>query len=308
MPQNLWILPLKASDGRMRGTARIMQSGAQVTVELRSQMPDNAFIYLLCTDGPILLKNNTAKLTGAITGLIVMHDGKCILEARRRGVKINMEQEKMRLRLLATPNTSSKSSAIQQPAVLTAANPASVPMVHSAPTVSEPPASDLAESTPVPPSIISAASANDPPAKSEALQNILQQARVLFPAPDTAVYPSRLPQANDISPQYVKKPPFPTPPVSAPTPKISIEPPPSALIPNPFPNTFPRSVWQRVLRSQGQGWYLKGDWMRGEEHIEITAVPGDYRPIPPRHLQGFSRYIKTLEGGYWVRLRRGIPQ
>ncbi len=73
---------------------------------------------------------------------------------------------------------------------------------------------------------------------------------------------------------------------------------------NPFPNTFPRSEWRRIYRPQGQGWYLEGSMRRDRELYQITAVPGEYRPVPPRHLQGFTRYIKSKDGGFWVRVVR----
>lgn len=82
----------------------------------------------------------------------------------------------------------------------------------------------------------------------------------------------------------------------------------SIPIDNPFANSFPNSKWRKVFQPQGQGWYLEGEMQRGREVILITAVPGEYRPVPPRHLQGFSRYIKSREGGFWVRCARRRPQ
>lgn len=76
-------------------------------------------------------------------------------------------------------------------------------------------------------------------------------------------------------------------------------------IPNPFPNTFPGAAFRRVHRPQGQGWYLQGEMRRGNERWRITAMPGEYRPIPPCALQGFHRYIKSRDGGYWLRIERG---
>jgi len=391
MPQNLWLLPLKASDGRMRGAARITQNGSHVAVTLNAQAPGGAKIYLLCPDGPVLFTDNTAKINGIFTGIVVMHDGKCILEGRRRGAKVNMEREKMHLRLLAAqqaengrttaagappsvsaqrpsdirPSKTTQAASVKPgvtaeraasadsdpvpatktaapiteqsdmpaerektaslpttPAIMPTATPKSVPAAHPAPANTSaarpitPPSSPAAESDatspaanrPAPPQPPAKAVLPAPPAKSEALESILQQARALFPTPDTAPYPSRLRQSDDVPPRYVKKPPFAAPPTPQPTVKANVESPPSVAVPNPFPNTFPRSTWQRVLRGQGQGWYLKGIWPRGSEQIEITAVPGDYRPIPPRHLQGFSRFIKTCEGGFWLRLRRNVSR
>ncbi|MDL2257941.1 hypothetical protein LJC42_02120 [Eubacteriales bacterium OttesenSCG-928-K08] len=71
---------------------------------------------------------------------------------------------------------------------------------------------------------------------------------------------------------------------------------------NPFPQQFPGSQWVHVQRLQGDAGYLEGRMRRGDELLCITAVPGEYQPVPPRHLQGFSRYIQSKSGGYWVRI------
>jgi len=81
--------------------------------------------------------------------------------------------------------------------------------------------------------------------------------------------------------------------------------PPSLTIPNPFQNVFPHSSWKKVFRPQGQGWFLQGEMHRGREVIYITAIPGEYQAVPPRQFQGFSRYIKARDGGYWVRCTKG---
>ncbi len=75
-------------------------------------------------------------------------------------------------------------------------------------------------------------------------------------------------------------------------------------IANPFPSQFPGSVWIRVERPEGQGPYLEGFMRIGGDTFSITAVPGEFKPVPPRHLQGFHRYIPTRSGGYWVRVRK----
>ena len=36
--------------------------------------------------------------------------------------------------------------------------------------------------------------------------------------------------------------------------------------------------------------------------LMITAVPGEYQPVPPRHLYGFNKYLPTRNGGFWVRV------
>ncbi len=312
MQQNLWILPLKSPDGRTRGSARITQDSLQTVVDLRSPIPPDAQTYLLCPNGPVLYRGGTVQIQGAVMGIVVMHDGKCLLEGLRRGAKINLEREKMRLRMSNTP----PGSALKAPD--RTAPEADAPVLPEKPPAlgvqADPLAADGAESAAVPDAVKNAVSnvppPADPTAKSEALQNILIQARALFPQPDTAAYPSRLRQADDISPVYVEKPAFPAPP-AAPAPAAPVfqpKTPPSVPISNPFPNAFPHASWQRVFRGQGQGWYLEGEWMRGNERIRITAVPADYRPTPPKHLSGFSRYIKTPDGGYWLRLRRSTTR
>ncbi len=317
MPQNLWILPLKSPDGRTRGNARITQNGTLISVELRSKIPSNAQTYLLCPDGPVRLTNGAAQTNGTVLGIVVMHDGKFLLEGLRRGAKINLEREKMHLRMSNTPRTAAEPARGPE-------TPDQIPSEADVSISTEEPPSAAAQTaitacTETPeqePETVSKAAKTavsnvppptDPAGKSEALQNILIQARALFPQPSTAVYPSRLRQTDDISPVYVEKPVSPAPP-APPAPAFNPKIPPSAPISNPFPNAFPHASWRRVFRGQGQGWYLEGEWMRGNEHIHITAVPADYRPTPPKHLSGFSRYIKTPDGGYWLRLRRSTTR
>lgn len=79
---------------------------------------------------------------------------------------------------------------------------------------------------------------------------------------------------------------------------------PSQAVPveNPFPHIFPGAVFTRDDRMHTRG-TLCGQWTRRGERFHITAVPGEYRPQPPKHLPGFTRYIRTLQGGYWIRVR-----
>jgi hypothetical protein len=73
-------------------------------------------------------------------------------------------------------------------------------------------------------------------------------------------------------------------------------------IANPFPNIFPGAGFYRVSLP-GQSAHLEGDWQRGGERVQITAVPGAYSPRPPAHLPDFTRYIRARSGGYWIRVR-----
>ncbi len=75
-------------------------------------------------------------------------------------------------------------------------------------------------------------------------------------------------------------------------------------IDNPFPHIFPdaRFVHRGGLYGNET---LMGDWARGGESFRITAVRGEYSPQPPETLPGFTRYIRTLQGGFWVRVEDG---
>ncbi|HIU94469.1 MAG TPA: hypothetical protein IAD24_04845 [Candidatus Aphodomorpha intestinavium] len=71
---------------------------------------------------------------------------------------------------------------------------------------------------------------------------------------------------------------------------------------NPFPNIFPGAAFERVTLPGGAA-HLAGEWQRGGERMQITAVPGAYSPRPPAHLPDFTRYIRARSGGYWIRVR-----
>ncbi len=75
----------------------------------------------------------------------------------------------------------------------------------------------------------------------------------------------------------------------------------SAVISNPFPNTFPNSSWTAV-GGEGVMPHLEGEWQRGNELFKIIAVPGTYAPRPPKHLFGFTRFLRTRRGGFWIKL------
>ena len=75
----------------------------------------------------------------------------------------------------------------------------------------------------------------------------------------------------------------------------------SLPIENPFPHIFPGAVFARACDARG-GEALHGLWTRRGERFHITAVRGEYRPHPPAHLSGFTRYIRTAQGGYWVKV------
>lgn len=70
---------------------------------------------------------------------------------------------------------------------------------------------------------------------------------------------------------------------------------------NPFPHAFPGAKLHRV-RGRGVLEYLEGTWPRQGQTYRLTAVPGAPSLRPPKHLPGFTRYISTGQGGYWVKL------
>jgi len=70
---------------------------------------------------------------------------------------------------------------------------------------------------------------------------------------------------------------------------------------NPFPQAFPGAVWHSVT-GEGILSHLSGEWPRGRELIKLIAVAGAYAPHPPRHLFGFTRYIRTRQDGYWIKI------
>ena len=90
-------------------------------------------------------------------------------------------------------------------------------------------------------------------------------------------------------------------PRATPSPALSPVP-----VPNPFPHIFPDARFTLTPREAGV-WEvgaetLHGTWRQGRDEMRITAVRGEYSPQPPEHLPGFTRYIRTRQGGYWVRV------
>lgn len=75
----------------------------------------------------------------------------------------------------------------------------------------------------------------------------------------------------------------------------------SAPIENPFPYAFPGAVFRRVWGQEVLE-HLEGTWKQGNKLYKLTAVPGAPACRPPRHLGGFTRYVRTGRGGYWVKL------
>ena len=72
-------------------------------------------------------------------------------------------------------------------------------------------------------------------------------------------------------------------------------------IDNPFPQAFPGALWHSVT-GEGVLSHLSGQWQRGGESIRLIAVAGPYSPHPPRHLFGFTRYIRSKRDGYWIKM------
>lgn len=78
----------------------------------------------------------------------------------------------------------------------------------------------------------------------------------------------------------------------------------ASLIENPFPHIFPGARFHHRGELYGSE-TLMGEWERSGEAFHVTAVLGAYSPQPPDALPGFTRYIRTLRGGYWVRVEDG---
>lgn len=72
-------------------------------------------------------------------------------------------------------------------------------------------------------------------------------------------------------------------------------------IDNPFPYAFPGASFHRVW-GRGVLEHLEGEWRQGGRRYTLTAVPGAPALRPPKHLQGFTRYVRTGRGGYWVKI------
>ena len=76
---------------------------------------------------------------------------------------------------------------------------------------------------------------------------------------------------------------------------------------NPFPHIFPGAQFVRISGS-GVLEHLEGEWISGRERYRLFAVRGEYSPLPPRHLSGFTRFIRTRSGGYWVRVTERVAR
>lgn len=72
-------------------------------------------------------------------------------------------------------------------------------------------------------------------------------------------------------------------------------------IPNPFPHIFPNAAFVKIVKN-GVAERLEGDWRRGAERFRVHAVPGSYSPMPPQELAGYTRYIRSRAGGFWVKV------
>ena len=72
-------------------------------------------------------------------------------------------------------------------------------------------------------------------------------------------------------------------------------------IENPFPHVFPNAVFRRI-GPVGNDERLEGEWVSGGERLHISAVAGSYSPQPPAQLSGYTRFIRTRQGSYWVRV------
>ncbi|MDO4564412.1 MAG: hypothetical protein Q4C04_02215 [Clostridia bacterium] len=73
---------------------------------------------------------------------------------------------------------------------------------------------------------------------------------------------------------------------------------------NPFESVFPGSTWKEA-EAEGYPPHLEGSWTRGNESFKLIAVPGNYAPRPPKQLSGFTRFVRTPAGGYWIKLIEG---
>ena len=156
------------------------------------------------------------------------------------------------------------------------------------------------------------------PANSAALQQILQQASEIFPGQDmagnavpaSAAAPQPTARVAQTSEDWQREvdallrdntPEAPSAEVAAPSPGGRRQ-----STANPFPGQFPDSEWVRIDPPNGEGYFYEGHMRRGNDRFCVTAVPGEYRPVPPRHLQGqgFGRYIPSRSGGCWVRIQK----
>lgn len=73
------------------------------------------------------------------------------------------------------------------------------------------------------------------------------------------------------------------------------------LTENPFPYAFPKGEFMRVY-GPGILEHLEGRWRQGNREYRIIAVPGAPASHPPRHLFGFTRYVRSAGGGYWIKM------
>ena len=61
-------------------------------------------------------------------------------------------------------------------------------------------------------------------------------------------------------------------------------------------------VWEKMDYAEQSGFYYWSGtkYEQGEAVLQAVAVPGNYAPVAPANLQGFSQYVK----GYWVLAQR----
>ncbi len=295
-------------------------------------------IWFITQSGPIAPNE---KVSLPIVGVIITVDGQCIAAGKVSGARVDLEREKMHIRMRGMLSNTKKNLSIKQhptPEAIDNVNNLSLqspneiaeeteraqqvtpePLAQTAqsmqpsPPIDEKPKSIAKEPEPIQlPESYPSRQTNIEAKNSEALTGILERAKDLFPERnDTIVAPQ-----NKVSPlashasswgdeaDAILAMKTPEPDSSAPPSDSRAK---SEHASNPFPNTFPHTQWKKVTRGQGQGWYLEGIMYRNNETFLITAVPGEYRPIPPRNLQGFNRYIKSRDGGFWVRVMHKKP-
>ena len=328
--QQRYISLLDAKD-QNAGVLRLRWDTAGVTGQVLGKgIPlEEGSLFVITPRGPVQKKDRPAP--EEVLGAVIVQDGSCVLWGSCGFCRVDMEKEKVRVRLLLQKR---EELPVPMPAPVSEPRPEPAPE----PLQEEPEEIPPEAEQQFPPAQVPRAKTAEEryravpegakeisgreevyfmaeeiqgtlmPGNSPALREILQRAETIFappqqesafmPRPLEAEEPSRPDPRMDRWEQGVAA------LLEAERPAAQARMPLAQPAQNPFPNAFPNTLWRRVYRPQGQGWYLEGTMRKGREEYRITAIPGEYRPVPPRHLQGFNRFIKAPDGGYWVRVVR----
>lgn len=167
-----------------------------------------------------------------------------------------------------------------------------------------------------------------PPPRSQALRNILQQARELYPANYTK-QPSPRPAIStehttarglkqsgpwEVEVQgLLRQQPLQRPAAQPQIRRIQNRQPQRPAdglrraepIFNPFPDAFPRSFWKKVIFPGTSRYYLEGEVLKGNARFLVHGIPGEYAPVPQQEYREFTKFLRASDGkGYWLRIRR----